>query len=378
MVEGRESRQGGAGVPQNRSKYSVGRQLTRQFIRKILEQMGLFIVVSMVVLYLGYDWCQKRVWTSITPFYLLIHYVHQHLVPCVIIWFLLGFVLLLGYRLLRMIWCMDAVLGSVNDLYMDNDHMAAMPAELQSVEGQLQRIKFDARQSREQAREAEQRKNDLIVYMAHDLKTPLTSVIGYLSLLNEEKEISPEIRNKYQQIALRKAERLEELINEFFEITRFNLSKMTLELSEINMTTMLEQIRWEFQPLFSEKKLTCSLNLERNLMVTCDVDKMERVFDNLLKNAVNYSYENTEIFIQAKRREDGKVAFLFRNQGKTISPEKLDRIFEQFFRLESSRNSKTGGAGLGLAIARDIVRLHGGELTCKSREETISFFMVLP
>ena len=143
------------------------------------------------------------------------------------------------------------------------------------------------------------------------------------------------------------------------------------------MTTMLEQIRWEFEPLFSEKGLTCSLDLEKNLMVTCDVDKMERVFDNLLKNAVNYSYENTEIHIQAKRQEDGKVLFIFRNHGKTISPEKLGRIFEQFFRLESSRSSKTGGAGLGLAIARDIVRLHGGELSCESEEETITFSMVL-
>ena len=359
-------------------KHNVGRNLTKQFIRKIIGQMGMFIVVSMVVLYLGYRWCERRIWYEVTPFYPFIHYVHAHLVPCVIIWFLFGFVMLLGYQLLRLIWCMDAVLDSVNDLYMDTDREIAMPAELQSVERQLQRIKLDARQSREQAKEAEQRKNDLIVYMAHDLKTPLTSVIGYLSLLNEEKEITQETRSKYQQIALRKAERLEELINEFFEITRFNLSKMTLELSEINMTTMLEQSSWEFQPMFSEKGLTCSLALERNLMVTCDVDKIERVFDNLLKNAVNYSYENTEISIQAKRREDGKTVFLFQNHGKTISPEKLSRIFEQFFRLETSRSTKTGGAGLGLAIARDIVRLHGGELTCESAEETITFTMVIP
>lgn len=359
-------------------KHNVGRNLTKQFIRRIVGRMGMFIVASMALLYLGYRWCERRVWYEETPFYLLIHYVHGHLVPFVIIWFLFGFVVLLGYQLLRLIWCMDAVLDSVNDLYMDTDRVINMPTELHSVEMQLQRIKLDARQSREQAKEAEQRKNDLIVYMAHDLKTPLTSVIGYLSLLNEEKQISAETRSKYQQIALHKAERLEELINEFFEITRFNLSKMTLELSEINMTTMLEQITWEFQPLFSEKGLTCSLALERNLMITCDVDKIERVFDNLLKNAVNYSYENTEIFIQAKRREDGKAVFLFRNHGKTISPEKLCRIFEQFFRLESSRSSKTGGAGLGLAIARDIVRLHGGELTCESEEEQITFSMVLP
>lgn len=358
-------------------KHNVGKNLTKQFISKILEQMGAFIVISMIVLYLGYRWCKGRIWHWDTPFYPLISYVHDNLFLSVIIWFLFGFVVLLGCQLWRLIWCMDAVLDSVNDLYMDTDRAIIMPTELQSVERQLQRIKLDARQSREQAKEAEQRKNDLIVYMAHDLKTPLTSVIGYLSLLNEEKQISPELRDKYQQIALHKSERLEELINEFFEITRFNLSKMTLELSEINMTTMLEQITWEFQPLFSEKGLTCSLDLDRNLMITCDVDKMERVFDNLLKNAVNYSYENTEIFIQAKKLANGKTIFLFRNHGKTISPEKLGHIFEQFFRLETSRNSKTGGAGLGLAIARDIVRLHGGELTCESAEEQITFRMVL-
>lgn len=359
-------------------RHNVGRNLTKQFVRKIIGQMGMFIVVSMIALYLGYSWCQRRIWYDTTPFYPLISFIHEYLFFFVIIWFLFGFVLLLSYQLLRLIWCMDAMLDGVNDLYMDTDRAISMPAELQSVERQLERIKLNARQNQEQAREAEQKKNDLIVYMAHDLKTPLTSVIGYLSLLHEEKQISPELRDKYQQIALHKAERLEELINEFFEITRFNLSKMTLELSEINMTTMLEQISWEFHPLFSEKGLTCSLDLEKNLMITCDVDKMERVFDNLLKNAVNYSYENTEIFIQAKKREDGKTAFLFRNHGKTISQEKLNRIFEQFFRLETSRSSKTGGAGLGLAIARDIVRLHGGELTCESAEEQITFSMLLP
>lgn len=110
------------------------------------------------------------------------------------------------------------------------------------------------------AKKAEKRKNDLIVYLAHDLKTPLSSVIGYLNLLKDEQQISDELREKYLSISLDKAERLEDLINEFFEITRFNLSNITLEYRMINLTRMLEQLVYEFKPMLAEKNLTCSMD----------------------------------------------------------------------------------------------------------------------
>ena len=241
----------------------------------------------------------------------------------------------------------------------------------------LNAVRQESLRSAAAAREAEQRKNDLIVYLAHDLKTPLTSVIGYLTLLRDEPQISPELRARYTGIALDKAERLEELINEFFEITRFNLTHLTLELSNIDLTRMLEQTCSEFEPAFAEKGLRCSLDLPPQLPCECDPDKLARVFDNLLRNANFYSFPDTVIHISGQVNQ-GLITLRFENSGRTIPKEKLDRIFEQFFRLDSSRSTANGGAGLGLAIAKEIVRLHGGAIWAASADNHILFTVTLP
>ena len=227
------------------------------------------------------------------------------------------------------------------------------------------------------AREAEQRKNDLVTYLAHDLKTPITSVIGYLTLLHDEQQISEEIRQRYLSIALDKSERLDDLINEFFEITRFNLSHISLEKKQINLSLMLDQLLYEFQPMLKEKRLECQLNVADGIMMRCDPDKLQRVFDNLLRNAVNYSFENSSIRITAKTGINN-VLLTFENDGDTISKEKLSRIFEQFYRLDTSRSSGSGGAGLGLAIAKEIVELHGGTIRAFSENDIIRFDVSLP
>ncbi len=225
-------------------------------------------------------------------------------------------------------------------------------------------------------REETARKNDLVMYLAHDLKTPLASVIGYLTLLRDERELSPELREKYLSITLDKAERLEELINEFFEITRFNLSTVTLERGRIDLVRLLEQLRYEFMPMLRDKRFTCKLTAPETLPVYCDAGKIQRVFDNLLRNAVLYGYPDTEIMIDA--RLDGANAVVsVKNSGATIPEEKLRRIFEQFFRLDAARSTDSG-AGLGLAIADQIVRLHGGTINARSADETIEFTVTLP
>lgn len=225
-------------------------------------------------------------------------------------------------------------------------------------------------------REETARKNDLVMYLAHDLKTPLASVIGYLTLLRDEQQISPELREKYLSITLDKAERLEDLINEFFEITRFNLSTVTLDYSSIDLVRLLEQLRFEFMPMLKEKSLTCTLCAPDALPIICDAGKMQRVFDNLLRNAVLYSYPDTEIVINAQLDGDS-VSVSVVNRGNTIPEEKLRRIFEQFYRLDSARSS-SGGAGLGLAIASNIVTLHGGKINARSADETVEFTVTLP
>lgn len=272
-------------------------------------------------------------------------------------------------------------LGDINRgidaLTRENTGEIVLPSELAATEEKINVIKHKLEQQKLAAEAAEQRKNDLVVYLAHDLKTPLTSVIGYLTLLRDEPQISDELREKYLCISLEKAERLEDLINEFFEITRFNLTNMTLEYSRINLTRLLEQLIFEFDPMFREKNLTCSLEAEPELMVRCDADKMQRVFDNLLRNAVNYSFRDSTIRICAWQKGED-VGIRFTNRGNTIPPEKLDRIFEQFFRLDAARSTGSGGAGLGLAIAKEIVERHGGSIVAESEEEQIVFQVMIP
>lgn len=264
------------------------------------------------------------------------------------------------------------------DVLIDEDSEdVVLPSELASTEKKINSIRHTLEQRKLAAEISEQRKNDLVVYLAHDLKTPLTSVIGYLTLLRDENQISEELREKYLSISLKKAEHLEDLINEFFEITRFNLSNITLEYSRVNLTRMLEQLTYEFKPMFLEKHLKCELETVTDIMIRCDVDKMQRVFDNLLRNAVNYSFDNSTIRIVTTQNEEN-LNIKFTNCGNTIPQEKLQRIFEQFYRLDTARGSRNGGAGLGLAIAKEIVELHGGSITAKSGNDIIEFEVTIP
>lgn len=294
---------------------------------------------------------------------------------------MLGFLFLLSISVYlsmsRISRYMNLISAGVDEVLDDTGKPISLPPELKPMENRLNTIKDRLRRREYEAREAEQRKNDLVVYLAHDLKTPLTSVIGYLSLLDEEKEISPELREKYTGIARDKAERLEGLIEEFFEITRFNLQGAELERSRVNLTRLLHQLADEFYPVFAEGNLTCGLDVPQGLEVLGDADKLARVFDNLLRNAVHYSPVGAEITVAA-RREGPQAVVYFRNTGTRIPQQQLERIFEKFYRLDSARSSRTGGAGLGLAIAKEIVMLHGGTISASSSDAYTEFRVSLP
>lgn len=263
------------------------------------------------------------------------------------------------------------------DALLQENMQISLPQELMPIERKLHLVQ-QTLQNRERAtREAEQRKNDMVMYLAHDIKTPLTSVIGYLSLLSEAPEMPAEQRAKYIGITLDKAQRLEQLIDEFFEITRYNFQQQQLTLETINLYYMLVQLTDEFYPLLQAHGNTIKLQAPTELTVYGDADKLARVFNNILKNAVAYSYPNTPICITAKIEEQN-LEINFMNHGQTIRPQKLQSIFEKFFRLDSARASNTGGAGLGLAIAQEIAHLHGGEITATSADEITCFSVRLP
>lgn len=238
-------------------------------------------------------------------------------------------------------------------------------------------VKASVQRSEQMLKDEAARKNDLIVYLAHDLKTPLTSVIGYLSLLNELTDIPEKQRKQYINITLDKAIRLEKLINEFFDITRYNLQSIILEKEQIDLHYMLIQMTDEFYPILKRHGNTISLTADENLLIYGDPERLARVFNNILKNAVAYSYPNTEIQVSTELNGDN-VNIYFRNKGKNIPRHKLDAIFEKFFRLDESRSTNTGGSGLGLAIASEIVTLHGGTITADSENELTTFCVTLP
>ena len=296
-------------------------------------------------------------------------------------WMISGFFLLLLIifycELLRMTKYFSEVSSGLDQLVKESDRVITMSPEMDFMAAKLNKIKRILEKRERDAREAEQRKNDLVVYLAHDIKTPLTSVIGYLSLLDEAPDMPPRQRAKYVGITLEKAYRLEQLINEFFEITRFNLQTIVLNKEKINLPFMLQQMADEFCPMLTPQGKHVTVNAPEGLTLWGDADKLARVFNNILKNAIAYSYENSIIDISA-RQQDKNIVITFTNQGNPIPLQKLDMIFEKFYRLDSSRSSHTGGAGLGLAIAKEIVTAHGGTITAESSEEHTVFTVTLP
>ena len=267
--------------------------------------------------------------------------------------------------------------GGIQMILNESKDRILLPPELNPLENKLNEIKGTLKEQRRIAEESEQRKNDIIVYLAHDLKTPLTSIIAYLSLLNEAPDMPVEQRAKYTGISLEKAKRLGELINEFFEITRYNLQNITLDKKEFYLYVLLEQVMDSFAAVFKQKGLEWKIEVDDKILIYGDPDRLARVFGNLLRNAVSYCYPNS--LIEVYGMIDGDEAdIIVRNQGKTIPEHQLNNLFEKFYRLDEARSSETGGAGLGLAIAKEIIELHDGTIKATSQNEYTTFTIRLP
>ena len=271
----------------------------------------------------------------------------------------------------------DEIITSMDEINKEDDNLISLSGDLRDVTNKMNNIKLSLREKERLARDVEKRKNDLIVYLAHDLKTPLTSIIGYLTILKEEEDLSQSFRKKYLGISHNKALRLEDLINEFFDITRYNLQDINLEKAKVDFSLMMDQIIFEFKPLLKEKSLSIINEIERDIQLNIDPNKIERVLDNVIRNAINYSYSNEEIKVLVKKIEDFVQVDII-NYGVTIPQAKLDHIFDEFFRLDFSRSSKTGGAGLGLAIAKSIVVAHKGEIYADSQDGEVNITIRLP
>ena len=350
------------------------------FIRKTIFQCVrtgiltsvIYAVLVAFVFYVGY----RITWQPSLLYELLQSLVLYSSIFIPLVWFLM-ILAIIYYYWSRTVGYIEDIAEASTALVALNAEDIRLPDELREIEDKMNQIKNAALKSEREARESEQRKNDLVINLAHDIRTPLSSVIGYLSLLDEASDMPSQQRSKYIGITLDKAYRLEQLIDEFFEITRFNISSIVLNKGKINLSFMLQQLADEFYPMLSPQNKKAVVNASDDLALWGDADKLSRVFNNILKNAIAYSDPNSTIAISAFSQKSD-IIIQFTNQGDPIPAQKLETIFERFFRLDSARSSQTGGAGLGLAIAKEIVTAHGGTIHAKSDQSETSFTVTLP
>ena len=240
-----------------------------------------------------------------------------------------------------------------------DDEFSAMAVHLNKMVG-------DIRSLMDKEREAERTKNELITNVAHDLRTPLTSIIGYLELLSGQVELSPQMQKKYIGIAYAKSKRLEKLIEDLFGFTKMNYGKMSMNVSKVDVVKLLSQLLEEFYPSFVDKNL--SYELQSNVpvkIITADGNLLARLFDNLINNAIKYGADGKRVLVKVTASEQ-VVTISVTNYGYVIPEEELPLIFNKFYRVEQSRSTNTGGTGLGLAIVKNIVDMHGGTIQVTS------------
>lgn len=246
---------------------------------------------------------------------------------------------------------------------------------LLAKEKESEKLKEKERAALDIERNAERQKKELITNVAHDLRTPLTTIVGYLELIKDDTALSKEDVHKYSGIAYEKSIRLQEMMDDLFEFTKLDNADIKLNKSMINLSGLIMQMTDEFYPSFKDCNITPIVDLpEENIYVQGDGQLLARVFDNLISNALKYGYHNTDLKIEVSGDEKYATVKVI-NHGDTIASEDIPLLFNKFYRTDSSRNSKTGGTGLGLAITKNIVDLHHGDISVTSDDQITTFIV---
>lgn len=353
------------------------KSLTANLLKKIAVTIGISIITFIILFVYSYEVYHQYVWQEYDLVYQLAQLIKDNLPAISISLIALDTIIIFWLRYRESLQYIEKMLEAGKILVEDSERLINLPFELKEIEDQMNQIKKDSLKNRAAIKQAEKQRNDLLLYLAHDLKTPLTSIIGYLDLLKSQTNLSLEEKSNYTKIAYDKSLRLEELIEEFFLIAKYNLSDITLDKQQVNLSIMLAQISYEFMPLYREKNLECVNEIEDNLIVSIDINQFERVFDNLIRNAINYSDKDSKINISAKK-ENNHIIIKLSNSVNFVDKNKLNHIFEPFVRLDESRSSKTGGSGLGLAITKKIIELHHGTIRADLNNKLIIFTVKLP
>ena len=250
--------------------------------------------------------------------------------------------------------------------------------EFSCIADSINRMADTVEMMKKKEEEAEETKNELITNVAHDLRTPLTSIIGYIDIVNNMPDLTEAQRSEYLKITWEKARKLEKLINELFSFTKISYGGMPMHMEKIDLIKMLEQEVDELYPTFKDNELECLLETDTDsYMVMADGEQLVRVFDNLLGNAVKYGRYGKLIRVRTVT-EQSQIRIQVVNYGSVIPAENLPFLFEKFYKVDTSRQPSSEGTGLGLAIAKSIVESHGGSISAKSSFDGTIFEVILP
>ena len=325
--------------------------------------------------------------------------IKQLKLPVALIVYLLGCLVVMAFAVRKSLGYFDTLFDSVGAILSkraSSDDAPELPSELAIAQKTIDDIRLRNDLDERAAEAAERRKNELVAYLAHDTKTPLTSITGYLSLLEEAPDMPEDQRKRYAHTALQKAYRLDGMLDEFFEITRYNLHAIAIEREHVDPALLCFQVAEEFYPEASSRGIEIHVNAQEGSEVFADARKLSRALSNVVKNAVAYADANSTIDVEmhlvgaaseakepdeAGSGSDGgrrMLSISVANRGREISREHLDRIFDKFYREDDARATNQGGAGLGLAIAREIVQAHGGTIGATSEGGHTVFVLEIP
>ncbi|WP_179396191.1 sensor histidine kinase [Lacticaseibacillus absianus] len=266
----------------------------------------------------------------------------------------------------------------IADGHLDHRVRLAVNTDLQKVINSINALVDSTVNSMEEERKIEQSKDELITNVSHDIRTPLTSIIGYLGLIEDKQYRSEEELVRYTHTAYLKAKQMKVLVEDLFEYTKVRQTTTPLNNVEFNMVAMLEQLAASFELEGEKKGMQFVVSGEPDpLMMTADTEKLGRVFNNLIANALKYGRGGQHIYLNAQK-VGSEVVIKVSNDGPQIPNDALSQLFDRFYRVEESRSQETGGTGLGLAIAQSIVTLHGGYIYAESGPELTSFVIHMP
>lgn len=294
-----------------------------------------------------------------------------------ICFFIIYFLLFIKRIVKDMTYISDRIID-IADGKSDEKIIIERQDEIGEIAGRINEMTEQINQLITSERDALQSNKDLIACVAHDLRTPITSVKGYLDLALDTKHYDLEQRQKYVRIAQTKANRLEYLIHDLFNYTKLTSGEITLHRSKIDLVQLVEQMVEEFYPLFQEEELECTTKYNISyLEMNMDGKLIARAVQNLLSNAIKYGKDGKHVYVELECLEQ-EVQIRVTNYGLVIPEESIKHLFDKFYRVERSRNVKTGGTGLGLNIAQEIVHLHGGRIQVTSGASGTCFTIALP